>query len=1687
MGSEGRDGLAMRGLLVVLLVIASASSGLAHEGTGRAPDAARDGVPSPDAPGPGIPGRPTVIALADEGPDPSPLPSLHEGTYPVSPPPAPGTASELAWLLAGVNKAPDGISTLATKDSKSTASAKARPMSGSAIVPLAAYSVEGRFLFEDRELDETGFTGVTWMAPVRWADVEFYDVDMGQVLGTGSTDETGRFQILVSDEMIRNVSVRARTTSQYRASLFNVSVLTLPRFGAQPYEVSSPVFRDHVPGTDLDFTADPVNATKETVGGPFHIFDLARSAEGYVENLTSAYPPTNLTVHWSRGTDDGKYYDLNGHIYLMGSSADDDSYDDNIILHEVGHYIALSYSADAGFYGSHGLAGTVDIRLSYTEGLGSYFMGVVRDFLNLTQPLIYIETNGTALNWFGFSLSNDTDTPSSYANGAFTDGTSANEVAVAHALYDVADGAASRDGTPGVEDDPMDLPGLAGDRLVWDVLVSIRENATGFSKAISMETFHDQWLQVHPGYASEFAQILLAHGIEFAADAYEADDASSLAVPAATDGSPYHHTFYPAGDEDWSVFSGTGGTEYVIKTTGLLDGADTVLELYAADGTTLLASNDDRDVSTRSSLIAFSVATSGSYFIRAQRASESPLPLGEYGRYDLVVYVLPRPEIAGVSPASGPVAGGTAVSIVGFNFTAGATVRFGAYDAANVSVLDATTISASTPANVPGAVDVVIQVPPNADNLVVQGSLLGGFAYTGDALPPRILEITPDFGTTTGATNVTVEGDYFVAGARLAFGGIECASYTVVDARTIAATVQPLPLGVYDVEVTNPDGDRDVLVNGFETAGHAAADIGSAFDGVTPLNVSLAIADDFAVMDLYVHANVSHTPYYWDGVRLELESPSGRRVLVFDQILATDVTGTAWRSGFSSVFGYDEAPSEALWQFRGERSLGTWTLHVSSVPSVPGVLHSWGLYLFAYRHREVSRMAFVAAEFRNYVAAFDADTGDPLYRVRLEAQDTVVAFPMAVAVSRDQRTVCGGGYTAYNATRAGWTDSAVTCFDAATGRKVARFSFSGHLNIDGIEAAADADRLVAGTEEGLYLIDTTSLVLTGTIPLLDDSGPPHLGVSPDGRTAYLASPGNERVRVVDLDAMAVVGQIDTPGYALGDVDIAADGGSGVISTQGSPSVLLRFDPATYVVVEALPISGFASQAVLAPDGTKAFHTQFQWWAGFGRLDLGTAAWRGFMPHPESTTQGIAMGRDGSLYVADWAQQRIWVYNATTETLVRGIEVPDRPWLRGIDAGELAKAPALNASRSRGSVTLGWSTPRSYGTPIVGYAIYRGDGPGEEVAHASVGLANAYVDSAVTDGATYYYRVAAVNGAGEGAPSNEVSAGPAGVPAAPWNLRAVAGDAQVVLVWDAPATDGGSPVTNYTVHRGTAPGSLALVATLADVLTHEDAGLTNGVAYVYAVRAVNAVGEGPPSGEASATPVSVPLAPQGLQATAGDAQVTLTWQPPAADGGSPIVGYRVHRGAAPGGLVLLVAVGDVLGFTDTGLTNGVTYYYAVNALNAVGDGPRSAEIPATPAPPPDTTVPTVSIGSPAAGSTLTSLIVTVSGTASDDVGLERVEVSTDGANWSLASGTASWSGTLTLADGPNTIYARATDTSGNIATAALSVTVTLPGPGPPVPGPDPLLVGLLGGAAVGAGALAVALFLRRQRRRKTSGG
>ncbi len=95
---------------------------------------------------------------------------------------------------------------------------------------------------------------------------------------------------------------------------------------------------------------------------------------------------------------------------------------------------------------------------------------------------------------------------------------------------------------------------------------------------------------------------------------------------------------------------------------------------------------------------------------------------------------------------------------------------------------------------------------------------------------------------------------------------------------------------------------------------------------------------------------------------------------------------------------------------------------------------------------------------------------------------------------------------------------------------------------------------------------------------------------------------------------------------------------------------------------------------------------------------------------------------------------------------------------------------------------------------------------------------------------------------------------------------------------------------------------------------------------------------------------VPAAP-GLYAksTAGDPPSNiLSWQEPD-DHGSAITSYRIYRSGSP----LATVAGDQRGYTDTAVTSGTTYTYQLSAVNAAGEGPKSA--PVTPvvvvAPPP----------------------------------------------------------------------------------------------------------------------------------------
>ena len=170
----------------------------------------------------------------------------------------------------------------------------------------------------------------------------------------------------------------------------------------------------------------------------------------------------------------------------------------------------------------------------------------------------------------------------------------------------------------------------------------------------------------------------------------------------------------------------------------------------------------------------------------------------------------PAPVVTSISPASGTTEGGTAVTISGSNFAAGATVMIGGTAATDVVVVSATSITAVTPAHSAGAADVVVTNPDGQS-----ATLPAGFTFVAPPPPFRITSVAPAEGPTRGGTEIVIHGSGFESGATVTLGGTAAANVRVVDSNTIVAITRPRDKGVVDVVVTNPGGSAVTLPNGY--------------------------------------------------------------------------------------------------------------------------------------------------------------------------------------------------------------------------------------------------------------------------------------------------------------------------------------------------------------------------------------------------------------------------------------------------------------------------------------------------------------------------------------------------------------------------------------------------------------------------------------------------------------------------------------------------------------------------------------------------------------------------------------------------------------------------------------------------------------------------------------------------------
>lgn len=280
---------------------------------------------------------------------------------------------------------------------------------------------------------------------------------------------------------------------------------------------------------------------------------------------------------------------------------------------------------------------------------------------------------------------------------------------------------------------------------------------------------------------------------------------------------------------------------------------------------------------------------------------------------------------------------------------------------------------------------------------------------------------------------------------------------------------------------------------------------------------------------------------------------------------------------------------------------------------------------------------------------------------------------------------------------------------------------------------------------------------------------------------------------------------------------------------------------------------------------------------------------------------------------------------------------------------------VSAAAGDASVALTWNAVSG----AAGYRVLRAISSGGPYVQVADQASKTFTDTAVINGATYFYVVRAYDSMRESPNSAQVSATPAPPPPpppleAPTGVSAAAGDVSVTLTWNAV-----SGATGYKVLRSTSPSGGAVQVADVSARSFTDSGVVNGTTYYYVVRAYDFTRQSSDSAQVSATPQAPPAsplaAPTGVSAAAGDSLVTLNWNAVAG-----ATGYRVLRTENVAGTYVQIA--DLTGRTlaDSGVVNGTTYYYVVRAYDVTresGDSMQVFATPLAPPPPPAAGVPT----------------------------------------------------------------------------------------------------------------------------------
>ncbi|MBT0768317.1 IPT/TIG domain-containing protein [Kineosporia sp. J2-2] len=233
----------------------------------------------------------------------------------------------------------------------------------------------------------------------------------------------------------------------------------------------------------------------------------------------------------------------------------------------------------------------------------------------------------------------------------------------------------------------------------------------------------------------------------------------------------------------------------------------------AAGGTSVTITGTGFAGLSGASAVQFGGTNATGYTVNSATSITATAPAGSAGTVDVTVTnpagtsaasaadqftYIALPTVSGVSPATGPTAGGNTVTVTGTGFTGATQVAFGANNGSGLSVVNATTLTVTVPAGT-GTADVRVTTPGGtsantaADNYVYAGS-------------PTVTGISPSAGPVAGGTSVVLTGTNLTGTTAVSFGGTPAAGFTVNSATQITATTPAGSAGPAAVAVTTPGG-----------------------------------------------------------------------------------------------------------------------------------------------------------------------------------------------------------------------------------------------------------------------------------------------------------------------------------------------------------------------------------------------------------------------------------------------------------------------------------------------------------------------------------------------------------------------------------------------------------------------------------------------------------------------------------------------------------------------------------------------------------------------------------------------------------------------------------------------------------------------------------------------------------------